>query len=77
MWMIIKQVDRTETRLYKVHTLSNQNHIVAINSIHGIIKKDKVTQFKSLLNGIQKKMKNMKSEINDLKKSKYNCHNRM
>ncbi|VDI09249.1 Hypothetical predicted protein [Mytilus galloprovincialis] len=68
MWMIIKQVDRTETRLNKVHTFSNQNHIVAINSIQGIIKKDQVTQFKSLLNGIQKKMKNMKSETNDLKK---------
>ncbi|CAG2231261.1 PLCG1 [Mytilus edulis] len=39
--MIIKQVDRTETRLNKVHTISNQNHIVAINSIQGIIKKDK------------------------------------
>lgn len=74
--MMIKQLDRTETKLNKVHSLSHQNH-VAINSIHGMLKKDEVTQLKSLLNEIQKKMRNMKSEINDLKKSKYHCHIRM
>ncbi|XP_071142883.1 C-type lectin domain family 4 member M-like [Mytilus edulis] len=67
IWMMIKQLDRTETRLNKVHSLSHQNH-VAINSNQGMLKKDEVTQLKSLLNGIQKKMRNMKSEINDLKK---------
>ncbi|CAC5421972.1 unnamed protein product [Mytilus coruscus] len=65
--MIIKQLDRTETRLNKVQSLSNQNHI-SINNINGKLEKDKVTQLKSLVNGIQKKMRNMKSEIDDLKK---------
>ncbi|CAC5423717.1 unnamed protein product [Mytilus coruscus] len=107
MWMMIKQLDRTETRLNKVHSLSHQNH-VAINNIKGMLEKDEVKENKSkvqsledcckkqktqitslesnvstqkkecrsiekkvtsLLNGFQKKMKNMQYEIDKLKKN--------
>ncbi|VDI24698.1 neurocan core protein [Mytilus galloprovincialis] len=66
MWMMIKQLDRTETRVNKVHTLSNQNHI-AINKIKGLLEKDEITQLKSFMREMRKKMRNMKSEIDDLR----------
>ncbi|CAG2250586.1 unnamed protein product [Mytilus edulis] len=52
--MIIKQVDRTETRLNKVHALSYYQNHVAINNINGKLQIDEITKLKSLLNGNQK-----------------------
>ncbi|VDI33531.1 Hypothetical predicted protein [Mytilus galloprovincialis] len=67
VWMMVKHLDRTDTKLNKVQSLSHQNHI-AINNMKGKIVNDEVTEIKSLLNGIQKKMRNMQFEIDNLKR---------
>ncbi|CAG2205657.1 unnamed protein product [Mytilus edulis] len=77
MWMMIKQLDRTETRLNKVHTLSHKNH-VAINSLIGMLEKHDVTDIESKVQSLEDCCKKQKTQITSLESNvstqKRECH---